>query len=125
MKRLIMLTMILGTMSTMAMGDAGYEDQLTFIPKIAIGESRNDGEDIDFEVDGFAGLNGDILYGVTQNLEMGVNFGWSQYDVDDTFGEPLKWVGEEIEKEIGKTPGYNVKWDEILDSIPLTGVIKI
>jgi len=124
MKRLIMLTMILGTMSTMAMASAGHEHQLSFIPKVVIGENRNDGEDIDFKVNGFAGFNADILYGVTQNLEMGINLGWSQYDVNDTFGVPLKEVGEEIEKEIGKTSDYSVKWDKILNNIPLIGVVR-
>jgi len=124
MRNKIVLMMMVGTMSTIAMADVGYEDQLTFIPKIALGENINDGEDIDFEVNGFAGFNADILYGVTSNLEMGINFGWSQYDIDDTFGVPLKEVGEEIETGIGKTSNYNVEWDKTLDNIPLTGVIR-
>ena len=114
MKSKIILMMILGTMSTMVMASTGHEDQLSFIPKVAIGENKNDGEDIGFKVNGFAGFNADILYGVTQNLEMGINLGWSQYDMNDFF-KPL---------DIGGTSNYNVKWDKTLNNIPLTGVIR-
>ncbi len=104
MKRLIILTMILGTMSTMAMADAkgGREGQLSFIPKISMGKDVGSNP-IDGE---FKGLNADILYGVTKNFEMGVNIAWVPYglDVEDTAG--LK------------------SYDDTLDAFGLMGVMR-
>lgn len=104
MKRLIMLTMILGTMSTMAMADAkiGYEGQLSFIPKVSMGKDIGS-NDID---GGFKGLNADILYGVTNNFEMGVNIGWVPYDID-----------------IDNTTGIK-SYDDTLDVFGLMGVMR-
>lgn len=120
MKKLVMLTMILGTMSTMAMADArgGYEGQLSFIPKITIGENRSD-DDMEFKVKGFAGFNADILYGVNQNLEMGINLGWSQYDLNDT----PKEIANFLDEEFGITPSKN-DWDKTLDNLSLVGVVR-
>jgi len=116
MKRLVILTMILGTMSTMAMAKGGYEQQLSFIPKIAIGENS---DDMDFKVQGFAGFNADILYGVNENLEMGFNLGWSQYDMNDGF--------KELESSLAKVPNVTIsesKWDKTLDNLSLVGVVR-
>lgn len=104
MKRLIILTMILGTMSTMAMADAkgGREGQLSFIPKISMGKDVGS-NDIDGE---FRGLNADILYGVTKNFEMGVNIAWVPYSID-----------------IGDTTGVK-SYDDTLDAFGLMGVMR-
>lgn len=104
MKRLIMLTMILGTMSTMAMADAkgGREGQLSFIPKISMGKDVGSG----FTDDGFKGINADILYGVTKNFEMGVNISWVPYGID-----------------IKGTTGIK-SYDETLDTFGLMGVMR-
>ncbi len=104
MKRLVMLTMILGIMSTMAVAGArkGYEGQLSFIPKISMGKDVGS-NDIDGE---FRGLNADILYGVTNNFEMGVNIGWVPYSID-----------------IGNTTGIK-SYDNTLDAFGLMGVMR-
>ncbi|WP_028856297.1 outer membrane beta-barrel protein [Psychrilyobacter atlanticus] len=104
MKRLIILTMILGTMSTMAMADAkgGREGQLSFIPKISMGKDVGSG----FTDDTFKGINADILYGVTKNFEMGVNIAWVPYGLD-----------------MKDTTGVK-SYDDTLDTFGLMGVMR-
>lgn len=104
MKKLMILTMIFGTMSTVAIADAegGHEGQLSFIPKISIGKDTG-AHDVEGE---FRGLNADILYGATKNLEVGLNIAWVPYGLD-----------------VGDTTGIK-SYDETLDSFGLMGVMR-
>jgi len=82
MKKVIMFAMILGAISTTVKAEEG---SLSFIPKISIGETKvSIGEKDNAELNSkdIMGLEADIFYGVTNNLEMGVNISWTPYDVD-------------------------------------------
>uniref|UniRef100_A0A6A7GC77 Outer membrane protein beta-barrel domain-containing protein n=1 Tax=Hirondellea gigas TaxID=1518452 RepID=A0A6A7GC77_9CRUS len=118
MKNKMVLITILATMSSISMANEGHKGQLSFIPKVAIGENRRN-DDMDFKVKGFAGFNADVLYGVTDNLEMGVNLGWSQYDLNDM----PKEMANLLDEEFGITPSKN-DWDQTLDNLSLVGVVR-
>ena len=80
MNKLLMTTLILGVLSTTAFADAigGREGQLSFIPKISMGK---DVGELGIE-ENFKGINADILYSPTANLEVGVNVAWVPYSID-------------------------------------------
>ena len=107
MKNKIILIAILATMSTMATASPkeGRVGQLSFIPKISMGKDVGSNSINEGNIT-FNGLNADILYGVTKNLEMGVNVAWVPYDIDikDTIG--IK------------------SYDKILDSFGLMGIMR-
>ncbi|MGB6127668.1 MAG: outer membrane beta-barrel protein [Psychrilyobacter sp.] len=104
MKKLMILTMIFGTMSTIAMADVegGHEGQLSFIPKISMGKDIESG----FTDDTFKGINADILYGATKNLEVGANISWVPYGLD-----------------MKNTTGVK-SYDDTLDTFGLMGVMR-
>jgi hypothetical protein len=83
MNKLLILTTILAGISTSAIASSqdGHKGRLSFIPKMVLGkdvgsDSFNDDDKI------FRGLNADILYGVTNNFEVGANISWVPYAVD-------------------------------------------
>ena len=102
MKKIIMLAMILGAISTTVKAEEG---QLSFIPKVSIGEKKvSIGEKDTAELNNkdIMGLEADLFYGVTNNLEMGINISWTPYDVDlssdyaqnfDDYDDTLNLIG--------------------------------
>lgn len=102
MKKAIMFAMILGVISTTVKAEEG---QLSFIPKVLVGENKvSIGEKNVAELNSkdIMGLEADIFYGVTNNLEMGINISWTPYDVDlssdyalafDDYDDTLNLIG--------------------------------
>lgn len=75
MQKIMILAMVFGILSIAIRAEEGY---LSFIPKISIGKDVNKNP-----IDGnFKGINADILYGLTKNVEIGANISWTPYDTD-------------------------------------------